>query len=251
MSVDAATVYDRFMGRFAEPLADEFVRLGDVRAGQRVLDVGCGPGALTARLAPVTGEDTLAAVDPSPAFVAAVRSRLPRVDVRRAAAESLPYPDDHFDAVLAQLVVNFMTDPVAGLREMRRVAAPGARVAACVWDHGGGTGPFSTFWTAVHDVAPTALDDSGPAETPEGHLLALFDEAGFAEPERSTLTVTASFPTFEDWWEPFTLGLGTAGAYVAGLDHNAVTRLRARCRDLLPAPPFDVPATAWAVRARA
>jgi len=247
----AATSYHRFMGRFSEPLADEFVRLGDIRAGHHVLDVGCGPGALTARLAAIVGEDAAAAVDPSASFVTALHARLPGVDVRRAAAESLPFSNDLFDAVLAQLVVHFMTDPVAGLREMRRVAAPDAPVAACVWDHEGGTGPLSAFWTAAHDVDPGAPDESGLAGTRQGHLVELFSRAGFAEPEPSTLTVAASFATFEDWWEPFTLGVGPAGAYVAGLDHDTVTRLRTRCRELLPGPPFDVPATAWAVRARA
>ena len=128
-----ADAYDRFMGRFSEPLAELFVEWADVRPGQRALDVGCGPGALTARLVERVGLGSVAALDPSDSFVAAARGRFPDLDVRRAAAEQLPYPDDTFDAALAQLVVHFMKDPVAGVREMARVTRPGGVVAACVW----------------------------------------------------------------------------------------------------------------------
>ena len=136
MSFDVAgDAYGRFMGRFSEPLAERFLALAGVRDEDRVLDVGCGPGALTARLVARLGAGQVAAVDPSEPFVAAARTRLPGVDVRVATAESLPFDDDAFDAVLAQLVVHFMADPVAGLAEMARVARPGGTVAACVWDH--------------------------------------------------------------------------------------------------------------------
>ncbi|KAA1419762.1 methyltransferase domain-containing protein [Mumia zhuanghuii] len=252
MSFDvAATSYQRFMGRFSEPLADEFVRLADLERGRRALDVGCGPGALTSRLAAVVGAASVAAVDPSAPFIAAVRARLPEVDVRRASAENLPFPDGTFDAVLAQLVVHFMADPVEGLREMRRVAAPYAWVAACVWDHEGGTGPLSPFWSAVHDVDPHAPDESGLAGSREGHLAELFAQAGFTDPETSVLTVAVPFSTFEEWWEPFTLGVGPAGAYVAGRDPAGVAAVRERCRARLPDAPFTLRASAWAARGRA
>src|SRR4051794_4956319 len=137
------------MGRFSEPLADELLALVDPRPPQRALDVGCGPGALTARLVQRLGAGSVSALDPSPSFVAAARSRLPGVDVRQAAAEALPYDDEVFDLCLAQLVVLFMADPVAGLREMARVTRSGGVVAASVWDHSGANGPLSLFWRAV------------------------------------------------------------------------------------------------------
>jgi ubiquinone/menaquinone biosynthesis C-methylase UbiE len=92
--------------------------------GQRALDVGCGPGALTAELVSRLGAVAVAAVDPSEPFVAAARERHPGVQVLRASAEHLPFPDRTFDASLAQLVVHFMSDPVAGLAEMARVTRP-------------------------------------------------------------------------------------------------------------------------------
>ncbi|MGH1563291.1 class I SAM-dependent methyltransferase [Mumia sp. DW29H23] len=252
MSFDvAATSYQRFMGRFSEPLADAFVRLADLERGRRALDVGCGPGALTARLAAVVGEGAVAAVDPSEPFVRALHERLPAVDVHRAPAEDLPFSDGDFDAVLAQLVVHFMADPVAGLREMGRVAARDAWVAACVWDHEGGTGPLAAFWQAVHDVDPGAPDESGLAGTREGHLAELFSEAGFTRIDAGALTVEVAFPTFDAWWEPFTLGVGPAGSYVAGLDADGVAAVRESCRARLPDAPFTLTATAWTTRARA
>src|SRR4051812_31908840 len=113
-----ADAYLRFMGRYSQPLADQFLDLVGVRRDERVLDVGCGPGVLTAPLVARCDEGSVAAVDPSSSFVEAARERFPGVDVREAAAESLPYHDDTFDAALAQLVVHFMADPVSGLREM-------------------------------------------------------------------------------------------------------------------------------------
>ena len=138
--------------------------------GQRLLDVGCGPGALTAELVNRAGPDAVSAVEPSASFAAAARERLPGVDIRQAAAERLPFGDAAFDAVLAQLVVHFMADPVAGLREMGRVTRPGGMVAACVWDHAGGRGPLSAFWRAVRELDPGADDESNLAGVREGHL---------------------------------------------------------------------------------
>ncbi|MGE5132601.1 MAG: class I SAM-dependent methyltransferase [Gemmatimonadota bacterium] len=245
----AAEAYARFMGRYSEPLAVQFADLAQVRGGQRVLDVGCGPGALTAELARRLGPGAVRAVEPSASFAAAARERLPGVEVRQAAAEQLPFPDGAFDAALAQLVVHFMTDPVAGLREMARVTRPGGVVAACVWDHAGERGPLTVFWRAARDTDPGAADESGLPGTREGQLAALFRQAGLAGAQ-ATLTVRAGYAAFEDWWEPFTQGVGPAGDYVRSLPAGRRDRLRARCRDLLPDPP-EVTATAWAVTARA
>ena len=245
----AAEAYDRFMGRYSVPLAPEFADFAAVARGQRVLDVGCGPGALTAELVERTGATAVTAVDPSDSFVAALRERHPDVEAHRATAEDLPFPDDDFDAALAQLVVHFMADPVAGLREMARVTRPGGVVAASVWDHGGGHGPLSVYWRAVHDLDPGAPDESRLAGASEGDLTGLFERAGLADVEELALVVTVDHPTFEDWWEPYTRGVGPAGAYVASLDDERREQLRARCAELLPEPPFVISAQAWAARA--
>src|ERR1035437_5169468 len=129
--------YDRFMGRYSVPLAPQRASFADVTVNQRILDVGCGPGALTTELVRRLGPDAVTAIDPSEQFVRATRERLPGVNVVRASAEHLPFPEGSFDTVMAQLVVHFMADAVAGLAEMARVTRSGGVVAACVWDHAG------------------------------------------------------------------------------------------------------------------
>jgi SAM-dependent methyltransferase len=247
----AAAAYDLFTGRFSGALAQEFVEVLDPAAGQRILDVGCGPGALTRLLVDRVGASAVAAVDPSEAFVDAARTRLPGVDVRRAAAESLPYADATFDAALAQLVVHFMADPVAGLREMGRVTRGRGVVAACVWDNAGGAGPLSRLWAAAQELDPDVRDESAAAGARGGHLAELAREAGLAGVESSRLTAEVRFETFHEWWEPFTLGVGSGGAYVQGLDESHRQALRARLEDVLGSGPFSVSASAWCVRAEA
>jgi SAM-dependent methyltransferase len=252
MSFDvSADAYTRFMGRYSEPLAERFADLAGVRNGQRALDVGCGPGALTAELSGRLGAGEVCAVDPSESFAVAAGERLPGVAVSVATAERLPFPDEAFDAVLAQLVVHFMADPVAGLREMGRVTRRGGVVGACVWDHGGGRGPLTPFWRAVRELDPSAADESGLAGVGEGQLAALFGQAGLAGTDATTLTVRASYTAFGQWWQPFTLGVGPAGDYVVSLTARRRRLLRERCRELLGEGPFDVSATAWAVTSRA
>ena len=252
MSFDvAADAYDRFMGRWSSGLSSQMADFAGVRNGARVLDVGCGPGALTGELVARLGAAAVTAVDPAEGFVQALRTRHPDVASTRAAAESLPFPDDAFDAALAQLVVHFMKDPVTGLGEMGRVTRPGGVVAACVWDHGGGQGPLTVFWRAVTARDPEADDESRLAGAREGHLAALFAEAGVRDLEATTLPVHRDYAGFDDWWEPYTLGVGPAGAYLAALGPGEREDLRERCRALLPDGPFTLTARAWAVRGRA
>ena len=246
----SADAYLRFMGQYSEPLAARFADLAGVRRGQRVLDVGCGPGALTAELVGRAGAHAVSAVEPSASFAAAVRERLPEVDVRLGAAERLPFPDGAFDAAMAQLVVHFMADPVTGLREMGRVTRPGGVVAACVWDHAGARGPLAQFWSAVRELDPAADDESDLPGVREGHLAALFAQAGLGGTQVTTLTVRVRHADFERWWEPFTLGVGPAGAYVASLAPDRRAALRDQCRRLLPAGPIEISATVWAATSR-
>ncbi len=240
-----ATAYDKFMGRYSTLLAPELCDLVGVRRGWSVVDVGAGPGALTAELVARLGDGAVVAVDPSVPFVGALRERFPDVTVHEAAAEALPLADGAHDAALAQLVVQFMSYPAAGIAEMRRVTKPGGVVAVSVWDHGTGRGPLSPFWAVALKADRAARDESTLTGTNEGELAALLRDAGLRDVEETALQVEVEHPSFEEWWEPYELGVGPAGAYVTRLDPRPREELRERCREALPEAPFRIAAHAW------
>ena len=244
----SSTAYDRFMGRFSRPLSVEFADWLRLQKGWAALDVGCGPGALTEVLAARLGAASVTGVDPSESFIAAIRERLPEVAVVQASAEALPFEDESFDLAVAQLVVHFMSDPVAGAAELRRVTRPGGTIALNVWDFEGGRAPQSTFMSALKSVVPQADDEVGRAGTRRGELAALLQDAGCRDIAQTELTVTVTSPTFEDWWEPYTLGVGPAGAQLLALDPERRNAVRERCRALLGSGPVHSTATAWAAK---
>jgi ubiquinone/menaquinone biosynthesis C-methylase UbiE len=249
MSFDvSAEAYDAFMGRYSRLLSPRFADFAGITTAQRVLDVGSGPGALTGELVARLGASAVTAVDPSPGFVEAAGTRNPGVTVLEASADALPFGDREFDATLAQLVVHFMPDPVAGLAEMRRVTRSGGVVAACVWDHAGERAPLSPFWRAAHELDMPILDESAMPGAREGHLEELMEAAGLGDIRAAELSVSLEHPSFEDWWEPYTRGVGPAGKFVARLDDEQRAVLRERCRAQLPDGVFTLPSMVWAAR---
>ena len=233
--------YDRFMGRFSQGLAPLFADFAGVQAGQRVLDVGAGTGALTAELLARSAE--VAAAEPSPPFVGALKDRYPDVDVRAAAAEELPWPDGTFDVALAQLVVAFMADQHAGAREMRRVVRAGGTVAMCTWDR------EAMEMLAAIDRTRVALGDE-----PEGRSAyrnrddvdALLGPGAEAE----LLEVEGTYTGFEDFWGALLGGVGPAGVWATSLDDERRVVARAELYRQLGEPdgPFAMTGRAWAVR---
>jgi SAM-dependent methyltransferase len=247
----AADAYDRHIGRYGAELAAALAGVAGVRAGHRVLDVGSGPGALTKVLVELVGGENVAAVDPSEPFVAALRTRLPSVDVRLASAERLPFADAEFDAALAQLVVNFMADPESGVREMRRVVRVGGAVGACVWDYPGEMLLLRAFWDAAAEVAPELVAERDERTTmrfdEEDELADLWRRCGLEDVEAGELVVSAAYESFDDLWEPYTRGVGPAGAYVVSLEEEDRETLRGEYERRLGSPrgPFRLSARAW------
>jgi SAM-dependent methyltransferase len=243
--------YDRFMGRYLPTLAPAFADAAGVRAGMRVLDVGCGPGGLTRELVERTSAEQVAAIDPSPQFAEACRARFPGADVRDGGAEDLPWEDGAFDAALASLVIGFMRDADAGVREMARVTRPGGTVALCMWDiAGGGMTMLSTFWAAVRAVDPGAVGEQMRPGVKEGDIAERLGRAGLEGVEQTVLVASADYAGFDDFWAPFGLAVGPAGTYLASAGDERREAIRAECRRRLGEPegPFTLEARAWCAR---
>jgi ubiquinone/menaquinone biosynthesis C-methylase UbiE len=238
------------MGRYSRELAPRLVAFAGVADGMRALDVGCGSGLLTAALADRLGAANVAAADPSESLLAACAARVPGADVRRAPAEELPWPDASFEAVLSQLVLNFVADADAAVAEMRRVAVPGGALASCTWDYADGMRMLHTFWEAAAELDPEAPAESSMRYRTEEELASLWERGGLEEVETGTLEVEVAYGGFDDYWEPFTLGVGPAGAYLASLgpEQRGAVREGVFTRLGSPAGPFSSTARAFAVR---
>jgi SAM-dependent methyltransferase len=249
----SADAYDRHVGRYGPQLAAALIGFAGVRRGMRALDVGCGPGALTAALAARLEAANVRAADPSEPFVEACRARLPGVEVVVAAAEALPFADGTFDATLSQLVVNFMRDGRAGVREMARVTRGGGVVASCVWDYAGEMTLLRAFWDAARDVDPErgAAADEGVVMRwcSEDELAALWRAVGLRDVRCGPLVVSAAYSDFEELWSPLPTGVAPSGAFCVSLDEERRSALHDAFRRRLGVGdgPFELSARAWAV----
>jgi SAM-dependent methyltransferase len=247
----AAETYDRHVGRYAPALGSALVEFAGIEPGMRALDVGCGPGALTAQLARLLGPANVRAAEPSEPFAEACRERV-GVEVVSAPAEALPFEDEVFDAALSQLVVNFMSDADAGVGEMARVTTPGGLVASCVWDYAGEMTLLRAFWDAAREVDPQrgAVADEGVVMRwcAEGELGELWQAAGLRDVRTGALVVSAAYADFDDLWAPLPTGIAPSGAFCKSLDTDGQAQLREAYRHRLGVGegPFELTARAWA-----
>ncbi len=248
----SAVAYDSHVGRYNSELARGLIAVAGVQAGDLVLDVGCGTGLLTAELARVVGAGKVTAIDPSEPFVAACKERVPGADVRLARAEDLPLDAASVNRSLSQLVLNFMAEPLAGVKEMRRVTAPGGTVAACVWDYAGEMVMLRLFWDAAISVDPAAagLDEGRSMRycRPDD-LRALWIAAALTDVVTGELRPSVRYTDFAELWTPFETGVAPSGAYTVSLDETKRAAVRDEFFRLLgsPAGAFELTARAWSV----
>ncbi len=245
--------YDRFMGRYSKPLAPAFADAAGVAGGQSVLDVGCGPGALTGVLVERLGAHAVSACDPSPSFVAECSARHPGVDVRLGQAEAVPFDDGSVDSALLQLVLHFVADPARAGAELRRVVRPSGIVAACVWDFAEGMELLRLFWDAALAVDPGAPDEARTLPFgAEGEIAEWLTAAGFHEVEETTLAVSTTYQDFDELWAGLLAGIGPAGSFCVGLPDAVRSELRSELHDRLGSPSggFTLEAMARSARGR-
>jgi SAM-dependent methyltransferase len=253
----SGTAYERMMGRWSTRLAPLFINFARVRNGARILDVGCGTGSLVQAMADLGGGSEIVGIDPAQPFIDYCRKRFadPRVTFDRGNAIELPFPNDSFDHSLSLLVFQFIPQPGKAASEMRRVTRPGGTIAACTWDTvGGGLEMSAIFW---EEAARLDLAAEARAERPrhcnrKGELAALWQETGLDAVEETALEMQTDFSSFDDYWLPYTGGVGPQGVYVADISSESRNSLCQALRNRLlgdqPDGPFSLRAKAWAVR---
>lgn len=231
------STYDSFMGRYSVPLAELFANAAAVSRGSTVLDVGCGPGALTGVLVSRLGSSAVRACDPSPSFRDACAERHPGVTVKLGRAESIPFEGQIVTHALAQLVLHFVSDPSQAATEMARVVRPGGTVAACVWDFAEGMEMLRAFWDAALSIDPNAPDEARTLKFGRpGEIAELFSSAALEEITESTLSVASTYASFDELWNGFLAGVGPAGSYCLSLTEEGRERLRTTLFDRCGSP---------------
>jgi SAM-dependent methyltransferase len=247
--------YEAYVGRWSRRVAGEFVAWLDVPAGRRWLDVGCGAGALTATVLAAADPDEVVGVDPSEGFLTHARATIddPRATFRTGDARALPVPDDRFDVVVSGLALNFVPDPPRAVSELARVAAPGGRVAAYVWDYAEGMAMMRYFWDAAVDLDPAATELDEGVRFPVCHPDALRDlwhGAALSGVTVRAIDVPTVFADFTAYWNPFLGAQGAAPAYLSSLPDDHRQALRNRLAERVPTGvdgSIHLTARAWAV----
>lgn len=246
--------YEQYVGRWSRQIATPFVSWLGVAPQSRWLDVGSGTGALSSAVLDACDPASIVAVEPSEGFLKTAASRLgDRVSLVQGSAESIPLPSGSFDAIVSGLVLNFVLDQPAALTEMCRLAAPGATIAAYVWDYGDGMQYMRYFWEAAKGLEGAAdVDESSrfPICNPDA-LLELFTTSGLVDTTVRAIDIPTRFVNFDDYWHPFLGGTGVAPGYVATLDESSILKLRERLRRTLRTDAdgaIPLTARAWAVR---
>ena len=250
--------YEQYVGRWSRQVAPLFLSWLDVPAGRRWLDVGCGTGALCAAILDRCFPTSVAGVEPSEGFLKTAKDNLAgRAQLHAGSATAIPLGDASVDVVVSGLVLNFVPDQPAAIREMARMTGPGGTIAAYVWDYAGKMELMRVFWDAAAALDPQAAKlDEGvrfPLCRPEA-LDALFAGAGLNGVAVKPIDLPTPFADFDDYWRPFLGGQGPAPAYTMSLDETARSRLRERIRERLPTAAdgsISLTARAWAVRAQA
>ena len=253
--------YECFMGRWSRLIASSFVDFTEISDLERILDAGSGTGALSVSIAEKNAQSNVVGIDPSEEYVKYASRENPfpqRVSYQVGDAQKIHFPNSTFQASLSLLVFNFIPDPKKALNELKRVTQSGGLISAAVWDYGSGMQMLRVFWDAAVSIN-SAAEKSDEKHMPlcrSGELASLWEQAGLLNVHEQPLNVSMRFNSFEDFWNPFLLGQGPAGAYVAGLDQTHLATLQNEVKRRLPFTQgqddarYELFARVWAVRGR-
>jgi ubiquinone/menaquinone biosynthesis C-methylase UbiE len=252
----AGDAYERYMGRWSRQVAPVFIKWLDLPPGARWIDIGCGTGVLTSTILATCGPSEVVGIDSSDTFLRSASAAVldARVSFMQGDAQAVPQPDHRFDAAVSGLVLNFVPDKNAAVREMARVVRPGGTVALYVWDYAGHMQVMRTFFDVATALDPKAAEyDDGvvaPVCRPKP-LRELFERSGLKDVEVRGIDIPASFDSFDDYWSPFLGGTGSAPKYCASLGNEAREHLKSEIQRRLPMGPDGeilLALRAWAVK---
>jgi ubiquinone/menaquinone biosynthesis C-methylase UbiE len=252
-SFSNAEAYDRNTGRLSRLLAGKFIDFAGVKDGERLLDVGCGTGALAITAAASTRRSEIVGLDRSSAFIEYARSRAsdPRLLFEIGDALNLPYPAGAFDKCLSLLVIQFIPDVRQAISEMRRVTRQGGAVAACAWSRDEDE-LHTLFWDSAAELEAEGKQMRDARAYGSGQLSALWADSGFSSVEETAFIISPEFQSFDDYWIPLIGGQGASGTYFANLNDDGQEALRRRTREKVlgrgPDRPFKLNGKARAVR---
>ncbi len=249
--------YELTMGRWSRRLAEPFLDFSGCADGEDILDAGCGTGSLTFALARRVNAKSIFGIDFSAVYVdqAARQNRDAKIAFKVGDICALPFADRSFDRVLSQLVLHFVPQSGRAIAELRRVARPGATVAAAVWDVRGGYVANRMFYDTAAPLDEEAnrrraRSYTRPMTRP-GELAAAWQAAGFANIRATTLSIRMEFSSFDDYWAPYAGNDGPVAEYVASLSDSQRERLRDSVRNAYldgdPDGARSYAAIAWAV----
>ena len=196
--IEAARAYDAvFVPALLAQWCPKVVDAARIQRGQRVLDVGCGTGVLTREVAQRLGSSGgVVGIDPNPGMLAVAAEGTTVAEWREGAAESLPFPDQSFDAVVSQFALMFFRDRTRGLREMLRMLRPGGRLGIAVWNSLESMPAFASEVALLERLAGRQAADALRAPFVLGdqnELGALFSDAGAAAVDITAHAGTARF----------------------------------------------------------
>ncbi len=258
--------YEKYGSRNFEAYAGPLVDLANLKPGEKVLDVACGPGIPSLIAAPlVMPGGTITGIDLAPGMVALAGEKARLRGIRNVSfmegdAENLPFPDGSFDVVLCNHGLVHTTDRKKTLREMRRVLKKTGRLALSAWSTPDKACVIGIVARAIREIWPQAIVPGAPMWFDfgaEGDLEKVLDETGFAGTKTTRFTISTDCASVEEYWDSIVGISGRLQMLLQNIPHEAAVRIQDtvksaadnyRSENIIKVPCEEIVATAWAAQ---